>query len=86
MLMSQKGQVKKNSGLSGLCQSGVFSSLTTMTARAPSEHFGPWRSQKSQILSAVISTVLWPPKLMRCITWFTPFVKKKVRTLSLRAM
>ena len=28
ILMSQKGQVKKNSSLPGLCQSGVFSSLT----------------------------------------------------------
>ena len=38
--------------------------------------FGPWRSQKSQIFSAVIRNVLRPSELMRCITWLTPLVKK----------
>ena len=40
-------------------------------------NFGPWRFQKSQILSAVIRTGHRPPKLTRCITWLTTFVKKK---------
>ena len=47
--------------------------------------FVAWRSQKSQILSALIRTGLRQPKLRRCITWLTPFVKK-VRTLPLRAL
>ena len=42
--------------------------------------FGPWRSQKSQILIALLRTGLRPPKLRECIIiWLTPFVKKKLK-------
>ena len=37
---------------------------------------GPGGPKKSQILSALIRTGFWQPKLRRCITWLTPFVKK----------